>query len=166
MKRRSTHATRSFFGIPRRRANAPAARPQPDRLAGILRFTGRSAFSLSLAAIMLVFIGLLVANFVGQIIQSSDLDARELELAAKVATSEAANAAYRAEVEFTESDVYAERVAREQLGYAREGDVVILPHELPAATPVATTPDVAPTAAPPAEQNWRLWWRALFPPEQ
>jgi cell division protein FtsB len=166
MKRRTSHATRSPLGLPRRRRPAPAeAVPLTDRVAGLLRLSGRSALSLALGALMLVFIGLLVANFIGQIMQAAALEARREELAAEVAQMEADNATLRGAVEFSESDVYIERVAREQLGYAREGDVVILPRELPAAAPAAPAADEQPAApAAPAEPNWRLWWQALFPP--
>lgn len=166
MKRRVSHATRSPFGLSRRRRPAPAdGPPLADRLAGLLRLSGRSALSLGLGALMLIFIGLLVANFVGQILQSAALEARRDELAAEVAALEADNATLRGAVEFTESDVYIERVAREQLGYAREGDVVILPRELPPAAPAAPATSEEPAApAAPATPNWRLWWRAIFPP--
>lgn len=166
MKRRSRHATRSPFGLPPRRRPPPlAGAPSAiDRLGGALRLGSRSAISLALGAVMLVFIGLLAANFIGQIMQSASLEARRAELEAEVALMRADNATLKGAVEFTESDVYIERVAREQLGYAREGDVVILPRLiLPEAAP-----EVAPEAAsaslpPPAPANWRLWWQALFP---
>jgi cell division protein FtsB len=130
-----------------------------------MRFGGKSAFSLGLGALMLMFIGLLVANFIGQIMQSAALEARRDELAAEVTTMQAENANLEGAVAFTESDVYVERVAREQLGYAREGDTVILPQELLADAPVepAADDDSAVPEAP-AAPNWRLWWQALFPP--
>lgn len=166
MKRRTRHATRSPFGLPPRRRPAQAAAiPAGDRLASALRLGGRSALSLGLGALMLVFIGLLVANFVGQIMQSASLEARRAELEAEVAQMRADNTTLQGAVEFTESDVYIERVAREQLGYSREGDIVILPRVLPAPAPAAAPAAEPAPAAPPAEPNWRLWWRALFPPE-
>lgn len=165
MKRRTPrHATRNPFGFwPRRRGQRVAA-PLGDRLAGVLRLSGRSALSLALGGLMLVFIGLLVANFIGQIMQSANLESRRADLEAEVAQMRADNETLKGAVEFTESDVYIERVAREQLGYAREGDVVILPRLLPAAAPEvagATLPATPPLSAAP---NWLLWWQALFPP--
>jgi cell division protein FtsB len=165
-RRGPRHATRSLFGLfPRRRAAAGGGPPLPERVAGFLRLGSRSALTLGLGALMVIFIGLLIANFVGQIMQSASLEARRTNLEAEVATMEAENLRLQGAVEFTESDVYIERVAREQLGYAREGDVVILPR-MPAATPVPAAPEgPAPDApAPPATPNWRLWWEALFPP--
>lgn len=166
MKRRTRHATRSPFGLPpRRRAAAAVAIPAGDRLVSALRLGGRSALSLGLGALMMVFIGLLVANFIGQIMQSASLEARRAELEVEVAQMRADNETLKGAVEFTESDVYIERVAREQLGYAREGDIVILPRLLPAPAPEASAAAEPPAALPPPTPNWRLWWQALFPPE-
>lgn len=164
MKRRTRHATRSLFGfIPRRR---PGGAPTADQLLGVLRLSGKSALTIGLAGLMLIFIGLLVANFVGQVMQSARLEGQRAALEAEVAQMEAENARLSGAVAFTESDVYVERVARSQLGYAREGDVVILPREVaPTAAPApagAADAQSAPAApAPPA--NWRLWWQAFFP---
>jgi cell division protein FtsB len=167
MKRRIRHATRSLFGLtPRRRPAPVGAPPAAERIAGALRLGGRSAFSLGVGALMLIFIGLLVANFVGQIVQSANLESRRAALEAEVAQMREANATLKGAVEFTESDVYIERVAREQLGYAREGDVVILPRVLPPDQPAEPDSTVAPAVpAAPAAPNWRLWWQALFPAE-
>jgi cell division protein FtsB len=165
MKRRTPrHATRNPFGLLPRRRVAQAVAPVGERLASVLRMSGRSALSLGLVALMLIFIGLLAANFIGQIVQSANLETRRAELEAEVAAMRADNETLRGAVEFTESDVYIERVAREQLGYAREGDIVILPRVLPAAAPEEAA--AAPAAAPlPSVPNWLLWWQALAPPE-
>lgn len=163
-RRRARHATRALFGLPPRRRQPIGAPPLLNRLPGLLRLGGRSALSLALGALMLVFIGLLVANFIGQIMQSASLEARRAELEAEVAQMRDANATLSGAVAFTESDVYIERVAREQLGYAREGDIVILPRLIPPDTPAEPAPAEPPAPQPPPIPNWRLWWRALFPP--
>ncbi len=167
MKRRIRHATRTLFGRPPRRR--PAGVPAPlEHALGLLQLSRRSAFSLALGALMLLFIGLLIANFVGQVLQSARLESRRAELEAEVAVLRAENARLEGAVDFSESDVYAERVAREQLGYAREGDTVIFLREAPPAAP-APLPDTSVTAlAPlsPTTLNWRLWWQALFPPAE
>ena len=165
MKRPPRHATRSLFGLlPARRRPALSSDTQAtDRLLDALQLGGRSALSLAVAAVMLVFIGLLVVNFVGQVIQSAGPEAQRSALEAEVAQMRAANSAIEGGVAFTESDVYVERVAREQLGYAREGEMVILPRLVAAA---AAAPAAAALEAPfitPTMPNWQLWWRALFP---
>lgn len=65
---------------------------------------------------------------------------------------------------YYESPVHAELVAREQLGYARDGDTVILPSIALAATTPAPTPP-QPVAAPTPVPNWQRWWHAFFPAE-
>lgn len=121
--------------------------------------------SLALGGIMLLLIALLAVNFVGQALQGARLESRRAELEAEVARIKAENAVLEGAVAFTESDVYAERIAREQLGYAREGDVVIFAREAPAsALPSESAETPASEAAPPPIENWRLWWLALFPP--
>lgn len=167
MKRHMRHATRNLFGLlPRRRPVGPIL--TVDQVLSVLRLSGRSALTIGLAALMLILIGLLVVNFVGQVVQSARLESRRAALEAEVAAMEAENARLAGLVAYTESDVYVERVARSQLSYAREGDVVILPQLVePTATPAAE--EAAPLAeeAPPAQPtpvaNWRLWWEAFFP---
>lgn len=133
----------------------------------MLRLGGASALSLALGGLMTLLIGLLIVNFVGQVIQNARLEHRRLELEAEVARIQAENAVLAGAVAFTESDVYAERVAREQLGYAREGDVVIFPREArPTATPSVVSEIPAPEPVPTPIANWRLWWWAFFPPSE
>lgn len=165
MKRRTPHATRNPFGLlPRRRPGA--ATLSADRVLGALRLSGKSALTVALAALMLIFIGLLVANFVGQVMQSARLEGQRAALEAEVAQMEAENARIAGAVAFTESDVYVEQVARGQLGYAREGDTVILPRLVAptaAPAPADAPPADAPSADSPTTPNWQLWWQAFFP---
>jgi cell division protein FtsB len=134
-----------------------------DQILGALRLSGKSALTVALAALMLVFIGLLVVNFVGQVMQSARLESQRAALEVEVATMRAENGRLSGAVAFAESDVYVEQVARSELGYAREGDVVILPRV--AAPTVA--PDLvsapAPAPAPALPPNWLRWWQAFFP---
>ncbi len=166
MKRRMQHATRRIFGLPPRRR--PVARSRPHPLDDLRRrLQGFSVLSLALGGIMLVLIALLAVNFVGQVVQAARLESRRAELEAEVARIKAENAVLEGAVAFTESDVYAERIAREQLGYAREGDIVIFPREAPVPPQPPPGADVTPSVPTPARvENWRLWWLALFPPEK
>lgn len=128
-----------------------------------------SVVSLVLGALMLTLIALLLANFVGQVIQNARLEERRSALQAEVAALEARNAFRAGAVAFAESDVSVELIAREQLGYARDGDIVLLPQLPPSAPaprdPVTPEPAPAPAAADasPASPNWMRWWQAVAP---
>lgn len=105
----------------------------------------------------------LMIGFVGQVISIAQMERHRESLQAEVAQIEATNAALRNDVEYAESPAYTEQVLREQLGYAREGDTVILPTLPEPTVPPAdqsTTP--VPTVQP--APNWRGWLRAFFPP--
>ena len=166
MKRRPRHATRSLFGLPpRRRSGTP--RLSVRQLLGGLHLNSTSALTIGLAALMLIFIGLLVVNFVGQVMQSARLESTRATLEGEVAQMQATNTRIEGAVTYTESDVYVEQVAREQLGYAHDGDTVILPR-LVAPTPVPTANPAAPTTASPSvptTPNWQRWWQAFAPAE-
>jgi cell division protein FtsB len=69
--------------------------------------------------------------------------------------------------DYAESDVAAERAARERLGMAREGEMVLLPTVILPAPPTAV-PTLTPhaTVAAPAARpmsNPARWFHALFP---
>ncbi|MEN9936229.1 MAG: hypothetical protein RLZZ387_2808 [Chloroflexota bacterium] len=104
----------------------------------------------------------MLASFIGQIITSAQLERRRDALAAEIARLEAENARLEADVAYAESPAYAERVAREQLGYAREGDTVLLP-TFPDVTPTPAAPTPEPIPNPTPRPNWRGWADALFP---
>jgi cell division protein FtsB len=119
-------------------------------------------------ALALVTVSLLV-NFITQVVQSANLEAQRTELEAEVSHLEGEIARLRAAVEYAESDVHVERVAREQLGYAREGDIVVLPRYLaPTPTPTPEQADTAAEQAAPTVRasNWQRWWQAFAPREQ
>src|SRR5215211_6449006 len=93
-------------------------------------------------------------GFVGQIIDSAQLERRKDEVRAENAQYATENAALTTAVAEAESPAYAEKILREQRGYARDGDTVILP-SFPQITPTPARADQqpAPTAMP--EPNWR-----------
>jgi cell division protein FtsB len=134
-----------------------------ERLATMARSGGRGLLSICLGAIMVALIGLLIANFVGQVMQSARLEASRAALQVEVDQLRAEQRTLEGAVDYAESDVNVERIAREQLGYARDGDTVILP-QIAAPTPA---PPISPAAAPaptpaPAASNVRRWWDAFF----
>ena len=89
-------------------------------------------------------IGLIAAwvavGFIGQVTTGAQLERRVVAYRAEITAIAATNTAIARMVGYAASPAYAERVARETLGYAREGDVVLLPARLQqAATPTAAT---------------------------
>lgn len=121
----------------------------------------RSGVHLATLAVGILTLSLLI-NFINQVIQSANLEARRTQLETEVAHIQAENAHIRSGFEYAESDVNVERVAREQLGYAREGDIVVLPRYL-APTPTLPTAGtaLAPTDASTVAPNWLRWWQAF-----
>ncbi|HNP70634.1 MAG TPA: septum formation initiator family protein [Kouleothrix sp.] len=104
-----------------------------------------------------------LSGFVGQVLTSAQMDRSQAELRAQNDQIATENAMLATQVAEAQSPAYAERILREQRGYAREGDTVILP-SFPQVTPTAAQPasTPAPTVAP--APNWRRWFEALFPP--
>lgn len=105
----------------------------------------------------------LLAGLVSQVITGAR---QEREISAQrqvIATYQADVAALGTQVAYATSPAYAEQVAREQLGYARDGDTVVLP-SFPQVTPTIDnpTPVAAPTVA--HESNLNGWVKAFFPP--
>ncbi|MFL5805470.1 MAG: FtsB family cell division protein [Roseiflexaceae bacterium] len=147
-----------------RRHRPQRARPAPSGLFASPPFgVGRSGARL--IALVLVVLSLwLLVNFVGQVIASAQMDRQIAEQQAEIARREAENQALKGRLAFAESPAYIEQIAREQLGYAREGDTVVLP-TLPERTIAPALAALAPLPAPPAEPNWRGWLRAFFAPD-
>jgi cell division protein FtsB len=104
-----------------------------------------------------------LAGFVGQVISSAQMERRKEELRVEKAQLEAENARLKQQVAEVKSPAYADQIAREQLGYAREGDTVILP-TLPQTTPTPPKPTAQPLPTSAPVPNWRGWMQALFPP--
>lgn len=158
-------------------ARRKPTKPQPERvwplriapkelsqaiLSGLTVPLRRSGVHLVTLALVLLTISLLI-NFSSQVLQATRLETRRGTLATEVALLEAENQALQGAVEYAESNANVERVAREQLGYTRAGDTVLLP-QFPVATPVPTTAPPAALPPPAREPNWRQWWGAFFPP--
>lgn len=105
----------------------------------------------------------LLANFVGQIIHSAQMDRQRDALQQEITKLEGENRQLATEVAFAQSPAYAEQAAREQLGYAREGDIIVQPiMPKPTVAGVAAAPQVV--AAPAPQPNWQGWLHAFFPP--
>jgi cell division protein FtsB len=143
-----------------RRSRHPAPHPGTPTPVTAER-VGRAGARL-LAAGMLVLSLWMLASFVGQLMTSTQLERRREALEAEISRIEAENDALRGEVAYAESPAYAEKIAREQLGYAREGDVIILP-TFPQTTPTPDAPTPGPLPTPTPRANWRGWGDALFP---
>jgi cell division protein FtsB len=122
---------------------------------------GRSGAQL-VALAMIVLSLWMLASFVGQVLTSAQLERRREALEAEIARLESENARLEVNVAYAESPAYAEQIAREQLGYAREGDVVVLP-TFPEALPSPETAPAQPLPLPPPRTNLTGWAAALFP---
>ncbi len=127
-----------------------------------LPFRRGGAYLVTLALALLTLS--LLINFGSQVLLSTRLEARRLALATEVADLEAENRQLEGAVQFAESDANVERVAREQLGYTREGDVVVLP-QFPLPTPTPAPLPAQESVVVIGEPNWQSWWYAFFPVE-
>jgi cell division protein FtsB len=106
-----------------------------------------------------------LVGFVGQVISSAQMERQKEELRAENERLVAENAQLQDRVAEATSPDYADRIAREQLGYARDGDTVILPTlPQPTAAPANPAPPPPPAKAP--DPNWRRWVSAFFPPAE
>lgn len=124
---------------------------------------GRTLASLALIAILLIMTGGMAVNLVNQLVIARHLE-RELAAANdQVASLQATTQALAARLEYERSDAAAETWARD-LGFAREGDVVIVPERVPEVA-LATAPVAEPSPVPlsPPPPNWQRWWQAFFP---
>ncbi len=116
---------------------------------------------MTLALVVLTFS--LMLNFINQVVQSSALEARKVQLEEEVARLEAETRYLRGAVDYARSDAYVEQAAREQLGYARDGEVVVLPQFPDVALEPYTAPQAVPSAPLTLAPNWQRWWQALHP---
>jgi cell division protein FtsB len=114
---------------------------------------------------MVVVFLLFAVNFVNQIIRQAQLEQYRDSLAIEVAEQVVRNAELKREVEYVESSEYAELVAREQLGYARPGDVVMMPTYPNQTSESVDAPtllqDTAAMVAGPVQPNWQRWWQFI-----
>ena len=147
-----------------RRRRPQHARSISSRLFATTPFgVGRSGARL--IALVLVMLALwLLANFVGQVIASARMDRQIAEKQAEMVLIADENQALKDRLVFAQSPAFAEQIAREQLGYAREGDTVILP-TLPERPAVLAPAAPAPLPALLPEPNWQGWVRAMFSPD-
>ncbi len=127
-------------------------------------FSGRRRLSPTTIIMVVVFL-LFAANFVNQIIRQAQLEQYRDALAREVAEQATLNATIKRQVDYVESSEYAELVAREQLGYARSGDVVIMPTYPDVTTDTSdvrtATQASMPTTTTPTQPNWQRWWQFL-----
>lgn len=141
----------------RTRTRQTAERPAQRMRAHWRRLFGRRRLSPALAVLVVVAI-FFVISFVNLVVRHAQLEQYKASVQNDIATLEAENSELRQQAEYFESPDYAERIAREQFGYARVGDVVLMP-TFPERT--LRTPDVSPTApttVAPAEPNWVDWF--------
>ena len=140
-------------------------RPTTERAANRAQSRWRMPFGrrrVSPAIVILTIAGVLFAvNFIQQVVRQAQLEAYRERVMQDIAALESTNAELLAQAEYFESDDYAELVAREQFGYAREGDVVLMPTfpergvlDVPAPSPT-TNQIITP------QPNWMDWFNFL-----
>ncbi len=124
--------------------------------------------------IILVLGTFFLYSFVNQLIRQAQLEQFRAEIRANVARLKSENASLQQSVDFVESNDYAEQIAREQLGYARTGDTVLMPtfpDQMVTGTVTTTTSNslkktpllsiIPPPAVATPEPNWMRWWHML-----
>jgi cell division protein FtsB len=123
-----------------------------------VRQSGAILISLGLVAISCW----MLAGLIGQVLTSAQIDRQQKDLNIEIARIERENADLQRKLTYAESPAYAEQIAREQLGMARDGDTVILP-TFPDTPAVSATATVVPLPTPTVQPNWKGWQVALFP---
>jgi cell division protein FtsB len=123
-------------------------------------------------SIMLVLAGSLLVGFVQRAWQEHQLNRAIEQQLAQNNYQRAENLRLKGAADFAESDVAVEQAARERLGMAREGEMVLLPTiilpqaapaEPPALASKAAPSPLAVAAASAPEPNVVRWIDALFP---
>ncbi|MEG1516515.1 MAG: septum formation initiator family protein [Clostridia bacterium] len=88
----------------------------------------------------------------GQFIERQDLRIDQLEM--ERAQRQDANAQLERQLEFTKTQTYVERIAHEELGLLKEGEIRFVAgtaSDVPATAPAAPDPTASPDAAVPAD---------------
>lgn len=130
------------------------------------RAVRRSGLALVLLGLLFLSGGLLV-GFVRMAWQEHQINRAIERQLSQNAQQEARNIALAGQAAFAESDVAAEKAARERLGMARDGETVLLPTVVlpPTPTPLPSEPLSALEVAEPEQprSNVARWAKALFP---
>jgi cell division protein FtsB len=79
-----------------------------------------------------------------------------------IALQQEQNRRLKEELEYAESDAYVEKMARERLGMARDGEVILIPEiVVRTQTPLPAVARQPAAPAPAGVSNWRRWLAAL-----
>lgn len=118
---------------------------------------------------LMILAGFLGVGFVRMAWQEHQINKAREQQQAENDRQRARNLRLKGQAEFAESDVAVEQAARERLGMARDGEMVLLPTIVLPAKPTAVPAEKAAPAAPlggveaePATNPGR-WVRAFFP---
>lgn len=112
-------------------------------------------------ALVATFVVFYVVALMGVTMQSCQVRQQVRELRQEVAELQARNKELADELEYVRSAEYAEKVAREELKWSREGERVFVPVPV-VVTPVPTvtpTPAAAPLPAMDIGSHWGEWIR-------
>ena len=145
--------------MPKRRGQSNASNVAV--LASSDKLRQSSAYLISM--IMMAITLWMLTNFIGQLLTSAQLERRSQEVQVDIDHLEAEKRQLEQQVAYAESSAYAEQVAREQLGLARDGDIVVLP-TFPDLVPEHQAPPSSVAPQPTPVPNWQAWQQALFQP--
>lgn len=112
-----------------------------------------------IAVILVAFSGFILFSFSGLVLSGYGLNQRAGELRQEIAALKAENERLQAQAKYLEGDAGLEKLAREQLGWTKSGEVAVItiPSNVPEEmnlTPRETEEREVP--------NWKRWWDMFF----
>ncbi len=116
-----------------------------------------------IAIIVLTISLFLVVDFARRTAATYRIKGEAARLEEEVRAIHARRQALEAQLNYVKSDAYVEEVARTQLKWARQGEIVVVVM----ATPMPVPPPTAEGEAPPPENfvprtPWEAWWSVFF----
>lgn len=124
---------------------------------------GKRAVTVSRRKLALVVglaaVGLLLVSFGRMVLARHELAQRAAAVEREIAMLREENAALQRELAYWRSDEGLERLAREQLGWARPGESAAL---VIGEAPPSIRKDSPSALDPRLEPSWRRWWRVFF----
>jgi cell division protein FtsB len=86
----------------------------------------------------------------------------EIRLEQETATEKAQHEALLARKEYVQTDEYIEHVAREELKWVRQGEIVVVPIPLNSKPLPTPEPSLALSKPLQGESHWQEWWTLFF----
>jgi cell division protein FtsL len=109
---------------------------------------------------LLAIVALVAVSFARVLVQEYQLNQQKQQLVQQVAALQQQHQQLQTQVAYLQTDAGVEKLAREELGWTRPGDVaVVVVRRGPTPTPIVA-PTPTPTPAPAA--TWQRWGQLLF----